>query len=142
MIRKLQPSDIAQVKQIWLKINISAHDFVEAEYWYEQLEELEPALLESDVWVYEEDDKIVGFIGIRNDFVEGLFVKEAFQSKGIGKQLLDHVKINRETLALTVYQRNWRAWRFYKREGFEIQTKGFDEVNGEPEYFMLWMKNS
>lgn len=142
MIRKLQPSDIAQVKQIWLKINISAHDFVEAEYWYDQLEELEPALLESDVWVYEEDDEIVGFIGMRNDFVEGLFVKEGFQSKGIGKHLLDHVKINRETLALTVYQRNWRAWRFYKREGFVIQTKGFDEVNGEPEYFMLWMKNS
>ncbi|UUX33557.1 GNAT family N-acetyltransferase [Fundicoccus culcitae] len=137
MIRPMQKSDMTQIKTIWLQTNLSAHDFVPSDYWYEQLEFLEAAMFESDVYVYE-DKKLLGFIGLSSDFVEGLFVKEGFQSQGIGKRLIDHVKESHESLALTVYQRNWRAWRFYMRQGFVIKTNGFDEFNGEPDYFMTW----
>lgn len=137
MIRKRHVSDLPQIKTIWLETNLTAHDFVDKDYWYEQLDSLEAALLASDVFVYE-DKQILGFIGLRDDFVEGLFIKEGFQSQGVGKALLDHAKEGKKSLALTVYQRNWRAWRFYLREGFVIQTMGFDEFNGEPDYFMIW----
>lgn len=31
--------------------------------------------------------QIDGFIGLNDDYIEGIFVKDAMQSKGIGKQL-------------------------------------------------------
>ena len=47
-------------------------------------------LPEAEVYVYEDDttEEIVGFIGLMNAFVAGLFVKNGMQSKGIGKQLV------------------------------------------------------
>ena len=50
------------------------------------------------------------------------------QSQGIGKILLNYAKDKRNKLYLNVYQKNARAISFYKREGFEIQHSGLDEV--------------
>ena len=33
MIRKLQKADIMKVADIWLDINIKAHNFIPAQYW-------------------------------------------------------------------------------------------------------------
>lgn len=40
----------------------------------------------AEIYVYEDDytKQIDGFIGLNNDYIEGLFVKETMQSKGIG----------------------------------------------------------
>ena len=62
------------------------------------------------------------------------------QSQGIGKRLLDHMKAIKDTLHLSVYQKNTRAIRFYQREGFVIQYEGLDESTGEKEYAMLWQR--
>ena len=44
------------------------------------------------------------------------FVKETMQSKGIGKQLLNHAKEFKSKLKLRVYQENEKAIKFYLRE--------------------------
>lgn len=43
-------------------------------------------------YVYEDDctKQIDGFIGMNDNYIEGIFVKKAVQSKGIGKQMLSH----------------------------------------------------
>ena len=63
---------------------------------------------------------------------------EEAQSKGIGKQLLDYVKGIKKRLSLSVYQKNIRAVRFYKREQFQILQESTDENTGEKEYQMMW----
>ena len=70
----------------------------------------------AEIYVHEDDctKQIDGFIGLNDDYIEGVFVKETMQSKGIGKQLLNHAKEFR--LKLSVYQENEKAIKFYLRE--------------------------
>ena len=48
----------------------------------------------AEIYVHEDDgtNQIDGFIGLNENYIEGLFVKVATQSKGVGRQLLGHVK--------------------------------------------------
>ncbi len=95
-------------------------------------------LLQTTVYVYEDNQGIRGFIGLNNEYVEGVFVSEGMQSHGIGKALLNYAKDKRSKLLLNVYQKNTRAISFYQREEFEIQNSGLDEATGEKEYVMVW----
>ena len=95
-------------------------------------------LLQTTVYVYEDNLGIRGFIGLNNEYVDGVFVSEGMQSHGIGKALLNYAKDKRSKLLLNVYQKNTRAISFYQREEFEIQNSGLDEATGEKEYVMVW----
>ncbi len=142
MIRKMEEKDIPDVLQIWLETNIRAHNFIEKEYWTGNYEMVKQILPEAEVYVYEDEKngQIAGFIGMNNQYVEGLFVKESAQSRGIGKQLLDHAKSRKTELRLGVYQKNMRAVRFYLRENFLIQAEEMDEDTNEKEHIMRWEK--
>lgn len=142
MIRKMEEKDIPDVLQIWLETNIKAHSFIEKEYWTGNYEMVKQILPEAEVYVYEDEKngQIVGFIGMNNQYVEGLFVKESAQSRGIGKQLLDYAKSRKTELRLGVYQKNVRAMRFYLRENFLIQAEEMDKDTNEKEYIMGWGK--
>ena len=142
MIRKMEETDISDVLQIWLETNIRAHNFIEKEYWTGNYEMVKQILPEAEVYVYEAEKsgQIEGFIGINDQYVEGLFVKETVQSNGIGKRLMDYVKNRKIELCLGVYQKNMRAVRFYLRENFLIQAEEIDEDTDEKEYIMRWGK--
>ncbi len=140
MIRRLQETDIDRVMTLWLDTNLKAHDFVPAEYWKNNFESVKEMLPQAEVYVYEETGAIQGFVGLTGEYIEGIFVSGEMQSQGIGKRLLDHIKTEKDTLHLSVYQKNTRAIRFYQREGFVIQREGLDESTGEKEYVMLWQR--
>ena len=140
MIRKLQPADIPQVSKIWLSANLAAHPFIDASYWQSHMKMVKENLVLADVSVYitEDQQQIVGFIGLEENYIAGIFVSAAYQSQGIGKQLLDDVKKSKKQLTLHVYQKNRQAIQFYLREGFQIQKEGMDLDTGEKEYTMVW----
>lgn len=140
MIRELREADLDKVADIWLDTNIKAHDFIPAQYWKSNFESVKEALLQAEVYVYEHDGEIQGFIGLSDAYVEGLFVLDEMQSQGIGKTLLDYAEGKKDELFLNVYQKNKRAISFYRREGFEIQHSGLDEATEEKEYAMEWHK--
>ena len=138
MIREFQRDDINKVADIWLDTNIKAHNFIPAEYWKSNFKSVKEALLLAEVYVYEYDTEIQGFIGLNDEYMEGIFVRDEMQSQGIGKLLLNFVKEKKTKLYLNVYQKNTRAIHFYQREGFEIQREGLDEFTGEKDYVMVW----
>ena len=138
MIRKLQKTDINRVADIWLKTNLKAHYFIPEQYWTNNYEVVKEMLPQADVYVYEDDKIIQGFVGLNDEYIEGIFVSDEMQSCGIGKLLLDYIKDKKERLQLNVYQKNASAISFYQREGFIIQCEGLDEATGEKEYTMLW----
>ena len=140
MIRKLQKTDVIKVADIWLDSNIKAHDFIPAQYWKSNFELVKQLLLQATVYVYEDNQKIQGFIGMNEEYIEGLFVSDEMQSQGIGKILLNYAKGKRNKLFLNVYQKNTRAISFYQREGFEVQYSGLDEATGEKDYVMTWQQ--
>lgn len=138
MIRKLQNVDINKVADIWLKTNLEAHDFIPGQYWTSNYEAVKKMLPQAEVYVYEDNKIIQGFVGVRDEYIEGIFVSGKMQSHGIGKALLDYIKDKKARLQLNVYQKNVRAISFYQREGFTIQSEGLDEFTGEKEYVMEW----
>ena len=140
MIRALRKVDINKVAEIWLDTNIKTHYFISAQYWKSNFELVKELLLQAIVYVYEDKQEIQGFIGLSNEYIEGIFVSAEMQSQGIGKILLNYVKGKRNKLILNVYQKNTRAISFYQREGFEIQYSGLDEATGEKDYVMAWQQ--
>lgn len=138
MIRKLRETDIDQIADIWLDTNIKAHDFIPSQYWHDNFDMVKEMFLQAEIYVYESDGNIQGFIGLSNEYIAGIFVSGKVQSQGIGKLLLSFVKDGKEELHLSVYRKNARAIRFYQREGFEIQCENLDENTGEKEYVMIW----
>ena len=140
MIRKMQNIDINRVADIWLKTNLKAHYFISEQYWKSNYELVKEMMSQAEVYVYEDDKLIQGFVGISNEYIEGIFVPDEMQSCGIGKLLLDYIKNKKLRLRLNVYQKNIRALSFYQREGFDIQCEGSDDATGEKEYTMLWQQ--
>lgn len=138
MIRKLDKNDINQLLQIWLEVNIKTHNFIPKEYWEEQYDNVKELLPNSEIYVYEENEKIVAFVGLIQNYIAGIFVSFSFQSKGIGKKLLDYIKEFKKELSLNVYVKNISAIKFYQREGFIINSQNIDEETKEQQILMIW----
>lgn len=144
MIRIFKGNDLTAVMQIWLKTNMRAHNFVPEDYWTDNYATVNAILPQAEVYVYEDDKtrQIDGFIGFTDNYIAGIFVREAVQSRGIGKQLLNYAKEIKSTMILKVYQKNTRAVSFYQREQFVIQSEKIDDSTKEKEYVMTWSKKT
>ena len=140
MIRKFQISDTEPVMKLWLSGNMEAHSFVPEKYWQSHFKEVQEALQQADVWVYDIDGNVHGFIGLINEYIAGIFVDKNYRSIGIGTQLVNFVKEKYDTLSLNVYQENPRAVAFYQSEGFSVLSEGIDEDTSKKEYTMFWKK--
>ena len=140
MIRKFEINDIDEVMQIWQNENIKAHQFIPKEYWENNYNFVKEVLPNAEIYVYVIKEKIVGFVGVNNNYVEGIFVDTNYQGDGIGTSLLNKVKENRDNLILSVYKKNVNAINFYKKNGFMIVCEKIDENTNEIEYTMNWNK--
>lgn len=96
------------------------------------------AALGAEVYVYESDNEIKGFIGFVDNYIGGIFILVKCQSEGIGKKLLCYAKEKKTNLSLSVYIKNSRAINFYKRENFKVISENLDENTDEKEFFMIW----
>ena len=105
--------DIDRVADIWLKTNLEAHYFISNQYWKSNYELVKEMMSQYEVYVFEADKMIQGFVGLNDKYIEGIFVSDEMQSCGIGKLLLDYVKDKKVSLRLNVYQKNARAISFY-----------------------------
>jgi len=92
--------------------------------WMAPLDDLEPMaaswrdMLDTDTaWVAESEGHVVGFCVREDDNITGLYVTRDAQSCGVGKALLDLAKLDRDLITVWVYEKNSRAWAFYRREG-------------------------
>ncbi|MDF2589268.1 MAG: Acetyltransferase domain [Anaerocolumna sp.] len=138
MIREFLLKDLDTVMKIWLDTNINAHDFISEDFWIKNFDLVKEILPKSEVYVYELENKIQGFVGISDGYIAGIFVSDDMRSKGIGKLLLGKCKDKYKNLSLSVYEKNKRAIEFYKREGFIIKKEQLDENTCEKEYYMVW----
>lgn len=140
MIRKFEENDLTDIMNLWLDTNISAHDFIPEDYWKNNFEMVKEILPQAEVYVFEEetDGKIVGFVGLTDNYIAGIFVRNDYQAKGIGSQLLDYIKEIKPSLKLSVYEKNISAIEFYKKADFVIESENIDEDNNEKEFVMSW----
>jgi putative acetyltransferase len=99
-----------------------------------------------EVWVAEEEGRLLGFLGIEHStnlgapVLEKLYVEPGEQNRGVGSALLDQAKeLRPNELYLWVFQKN-PARRLYERHGFELVklTDGADNMEREPDALYRW----
>ena len=138
MIRKFEKNDIDGVMQIWLSGNLDAHSFISNEYWKSNYNLVQEQIQQADIFVYEDNSRICGFIGIVEGYIAGIFVDKDYRNHGIGKMLIEYVKQYYDVLTLNVYRKNERAVSFYHRQGFSTVSESIDCDTNEVEYKMKW----
>lgn len=77
------------------------------------------------------ENDIVGFISIKGDWVEQLYLDPVCTGRGIGSQLLRHATSALPRVQLHCFQANSGARRFYERHGFTAATFGNGSGNEE-----------
>ena len=82
-----------------------------------------------------------GYISLNRQTLQimGLYTLEP--GNGLGKILLDKVKLNRSYLHLWSHSFNKKAHNFYQREGFSVIGKKEKGDDGLPEIHFEWKRN-
>ena len=137
MIRLFEFRDLDRIMEIWLEGNLTAHPFIKEEYWKQNYETVRSMLPNAEVYVFEEDGEVQGFIGMDAEYIAGLFVAEGHRGQGIGHQLISEVK-SKKRLSLHVYEKNIGAVAFYRAEGFRVENRMAEKETGEQEYLMVF----
>src|SRR5919198_3590505 len=71
-----------------------------------------------DVWVAEENGRLVGFIALDGDLGTFFYVDPPAHRRGVGSALFEHVQRERPAgFTFWVFQANERARRFYEARG-------------------------
>lgn len=139
IIRQFNLADLNKVMEIWLAGNLSAHPFINRRYWVNHQPMVRKALLAADVLVAAEGSTILGFVGLQDNYLAGIFVQAKYRNQGVGTQLLRHVKESYPSFILSVYVKNHHAVQFYQQQGLKIIRRQVDET-GNAEYLMQWHK--
>ena len=140
MIRRASPDDAAAISGVFVR----ARD--EMAYLPRIAAGVRPRLggwfLErGELWVAEEDGRVVGFTGLEGSELSHLYVDPWAQDRGVGSALLDWAKSLRpEGIELWVFQKNDGARRFYERHGFRLVrlTDGAENMEREPDARYEW----
>ncbi len=96
---------------------------------------------QDDVWVTEASGHLVALMVLGQEWIEQLYVHPAWNSRGLGSQLVELAKRERTRLDLWTFQSNAGARRFYERHGFiaEAMTDG-DNEEGAPDIRYHWQR--
>ena len=132
-VRAYCPDDLSIVSKIWFDASLQAHPFLGEARLREQRKLVEQIYLKkSESWVATRRDEVVGFIGLLDQFIGGIFVAPVHQSTGVGSALIAHALSLKSELMLEVYAANNNAVNFYTRLGFEEIARRSRDDEGLP----------
>lgn len=141
MIKKFDISKLDEVMAIWLEANIEAHNFTPKEYWIKNFDMVKQILPLADIYMFEENSIIKGFIGVvEQNYIAGLFVKKEYQRQGVGQRLIKYCKFEYPYLKLDVFIKNKNAVNFYHKNDFIVVGESIHEDTKEMEYTMSFGK--
>lgn len=99
-------------------------------------------LRQGKTWVARQDGAILGFVTLRGDALDQLYLRPGHYRRGIGSILLAKAKVlSPGRLRLLTFQRNERARAFYEAQGFRIVdlNDGTRNEEGEPDVLYEWV---
>jgi len=128
-----------QIIDVWYATSKICHDFVNNDYWLACKDDIANKYIPSaETVVAKYEGKIVGFVSLVDNILAAIFVLPDYQGKGIGQKLLMNAFEKRDSLLLTVYEKNTSARRFYQSHKFMELGKSVDEHTGEVEVTIEW----
>lgn len=136
-VRPASSEDFADLTDIWFRAVTATHTFLTDEIIAGYRERIPVDLLPEvpELLVAEEDGSPVGFIGMRGEEVDMLFVDPDRHGRGIGTALIELVARGRDRLEVEVSEQNPDGVAFYLARGF-VQT-GRSELDPDGRPFPL-----
>ncbi len=143
-ISKSDDEDIALLMAIWLNSNISSHPSIDELYWHRLYDSVRKSYLDnSEIFIFEEDEKLLGFISILEySKIEGIYVLDKERKRTIEKQLLNYCQQSYNTLSVNVFAENKDALDFYINENFYQTEEIYNEELNTVEYNLQWSVKS
>ena len=132
---------INQLLEVWKDSVKATHTFLSNEE-VEKIKEYVPrALIGISHLIIEtgENGNPIAFMGIEENKLEMLFIKNSERGKGIGKQLLSYGIENYGVNNLAVNEDNPNAKGFYEHMGFVVYKRNELDEQGNP-YPILYMR--
>lgn len=140
-IDTIQKSEYLNVIAVWEASVRATHHFLKEE----DIQYFKPLILNNYLDAVElrsarnEQNEIIGFLGVAEQNLEMLFIHPNVRGIGIGKKLL-HYAINELKITnVDVNEQNEQAVGFYKHFGFEIIDRSELDFSGKP-FPILYMK--
>ena len=132
MIRPYLPTDLEAVLDTWYQSTTLAHPFMTEAFKAKERKNIEDIYIKNTITsVFEKEGSIIGFIAMIGNEVGAIFVQPAQIGKGIGRQLMDHVRAQHETLEVEVFKANTIGRAFYERYGFTYMKEYIHEETGQ-----------
>ena len=134
VIRPYTDEDLDAVLDVWYLASLEVHSFLGDDFFDTERQRIaEQWLPASETSVFEIDGRVVGSVSMIGNEVGGIFVAPEYQSRGVGRALMNHVAISRSYLELDVFKANAKARRFYDSYGFRVVSEHVNDTTGFPE---------
>jgi GNAT superfamily N-acetyltransferase len=137
-------ADLVEVVNMWRASKRAAFSYVEVQQLYTLENDTEyfrnVLAQECDIWLAEDDGRIVGLIALRDHLIDQLFVGLGAQRQGVGAALLNKAKeCSPDHLRAYTFQKNRPAQAFFEKHGFEIVRAGISPPpENEPDLEYAW----
>lgn len=132
MIRKHVKNDLEQIMKVWTESSKLAHPFLNSGFVDKVKSDMRNIYIpNSETWIYENDESLVGFISMIDNEIGGLFVLPKNHSTGIGTKLVNFVSEFHNELEVEVFERNIIGRAFYDKYGFTIIKEFTHDESGE-----------
>lgn len=120
MIRKHKETDLDVIIDIWYKASILAHPFLDSDFVERVKKDMRELYIpNSETWVYVEKGRVVGFIGMIENEIGGLFVLPENHFNGVGTKLVNFVVKLFNEVEVEVFKENKIGRKFYYKYGFK-----------------------
>ena len=139
MIRKIKVTDYPRLMEIWESAVLSTHDFLKEEDFLYYKERLPVYFQYVNLFGFEQEGILVGFMGIAKGNLEMLFIDNKYRGAGIGKKLITYAIDNLQVTKVDVNEQNVQAVGFYEYMGFNIYKRSNLDGEGK-EYLILHMQ--
>ena len=132
---------INQLLEVWEDSVRATHRFLTNEE-IENIKKYVPQALKNISHLIIATDEVenpIAFMGIEENKLEMLFIKNSERGKGLGKQLLEYGIENYDISELAVNEQNPQAKGFYEHMGFQVYQRNELDDQGNP-YPVLYMR--
>ena len=131
-IVKCNKADYTTLSAIWERSVRATHDFLDED----TIEEIKVALAPSyfpnvELYAVSYNGALTGFIGLRDDMIEMLFIDGHSRGQGYGSSLIEFA-LDRGATKVDVNEQNPRALAFYLSKGFKITGRDAADEAGRP----------
>lgn len=127
------PELIAGLLGIWEASVRASHHFLTEDDIRSLCPQAKEAIRQIEIlWVVEDENVRIGFMGIQSDKIEMLFLHPDYFRKGIGRMLIQKAVSEADVQYVDVNEQNPSAVRFYERTGFRTFRRDSTDDQGNP----------